>query len=371
MDRASQLQKCQQYIPNCNVDYGKGTMSIPTLLNGTYYTLSVLTDINFPTKCPWFFISPPLRCPITDSNGQTIINFDPIRQWNMYKDLYYVVSNIISYLNSIAPTIRPQTPTNVNRVSPVPGSPYPATPSPTNRSIPAIPAIPGSTNPAIPGPAIPGPAIPGPAIPGMTPAIPGMTPSIPGMTPSIPGMTPATTLSGSVPYHSSKIETPLSDWPLPQNVDELNNLLNNHESFMEFFYSGVTVRQQSGEVRDLFNQLKDEASIANSYEEIYKQKRQEVIETIKVIEGLEQEIEAIMNQRNQNEQLYTPQQFLELLKQEIEAIEQQLKEKERDNKGIISDETIDTILEDEIPLRLQYERLMKMRDIYQREYCNP
>lgn len=100
-----------------------------------------------------------------------------------------------------------------------------------------------------------------------------------------------------------------------------------------------------------------------------------------------------MNQRNQNEQvfdilfilifqLYTPQQFLELLKQEIEAIEQQLKEKERDNKGIISDETIDvyqllvvielqTILEDEIPLRLQYERLMKMRDIYQREYCNP
>ena len=110
-----------------------------------------------------------------------------------------VVSNIISYLNSIAPTIRPQTPTNVNRVSPVPVSPYPATPSPTNRSIPAIP-----------GPAIPGPAIPGPAIPGPTnPAIPGMTPAIPGMTPSIPGMTPATTLSGSVPYHSSKIETPV------------------------------------------------------------------------------------------------------------------------------------------------------------------
>ena len=108
-----------------------------------------------------------------------------------------VVSNIISYLNSIAPTIRPQTPTNVNRVSPVPVSPYPATPSPTNRSIPAIPAIPG---PAIPGPT--NPAIPGPAIPGMTPAIPGMTPSI-------PGMTPATTLSGSVPYHSSKIETPV------------------------------------------------------------------------------------------------------------------------------------------------------------------
>ena len=37
---------------------------------------------------------------------------------------------------------------------------------------------------------------------------------------------------------------------------------------MEFFHSGVTVRQQSGEIRDLLNQLKDEASIANSYEEI-------------------------------------------------------------------------------------------------------
>lgn len=37
---------------------------------------------------------------------------------------------------------------------------------------------------------------------------------------------------------------------------------------MEFFYSGATVRQQSGEVRDLLNQLKDEASMANSYEEI-------------------------------------------------------------------------------------------------------
>ena len=100
-----------------------------------------------------------------------------------------VVSNIISYLNSIAHTIRPQTPTNVNRVSPVPVSPYPAIPGPAN------PVIPGPTNPAIPGPA--------------NPAIPGMTPAIPGMTPSIPGMTPATTLSGSVPYHSSKIETPV------------------------------------------------------------------------------------------------------------------------------------------------------------------
>ena len=107
-----------------------------------------------------------------------------------------VVSNIISYLNSIAHTIRPQTPTHVNRVSPVPVSPYPATPSPTNRSIPAIPAIPGPANPVIPGPT--NPAIPGPA-----------NPAIPGMTPAIPGMTPATTLSGSVPYHSSKIETPV------------------------------------------------------------------------------------------------------------------------------------------------------------------